>query len=293
MPASIEPPVSSPRDLAAAVRGPRPDRRRRPSSGPSPAARTSWSRSPARSGEPPDRLVDLWALDDLRGITTRWRRHRPRRPDDVHGHPPLGALPRAPARARRGGRDDRRGADPEPRHARRQHRQRVAGRRHAARPARADAVFVLGSARGERTVAATDVLDRLPADRPRRRTSSSCASGSRSSSGREMRFRKVGTRRAQAISKVVLASPGGTASRGAWRDVRIALGSVAATPIRAAATEAVLEGTPADARDRRSRRRDAGRRAAADRRRPLDGRATGGWWRRGSCTGSSARRGGW
>ncbi|HKB29200.1 MAG TPA: hypothetical protein VKC59_09265, partial [Candidatus Limnocylindrales bacterium] len=60
--------------------------------------------------------------------------------------------------------------------------------------------------------------------------------------GRELRFRKVGTRRAQAISKVVMAT--------AWRDdgprgladVRIALGSVAATPIRAHATEAVLDG---------------------------------------------------
>ena len=59
---------------------------------------------------------------------------------------------------------------------------------------------------------------------------------------RELSFRKVGTRRAQAISKVVLAA--------AWRDdgprglaeVRVALGSVAAIPIRARATEAVLEG---------------------------------------------------
>ena len=33
------------------------------------------------------------------------------------------------------------------------------------------------------------------------------------------------------------AAPGG-----AWRDVRVALGSVAATPIRARATEAALEG---------------------------------------------------
>jgi len=58
---------------------------------------------------------------------------------------------------------------------------------------------------------------------------------------RQVRFRKVGTRRAQAISKVVLAvawreGPGG------WTDVRVALGSVAPTPTRAAATEAVLEG---------------------------------------------------
>jgi CO/xanthine dehydrogenase FAD-binding subunit len=58
---------------------------------------------------------------------------------------------------------------------------------------------------------------------------------------RIVRFRKVGTRRAQAISKVVMA----LAYRedgGVWRDVRIALGSVAERPIRARETEAVLEG---------------------------------------------------
>jgi carbon-monoxide dehydrogenase medium subunit len=59
---------------------------------------------------------------------------------------------------------------------------------------------------------------------------------------RQQRFRKVGTRRAQAVSKVVV----GLAwrrdpSSGTWRDVRLALGSVAATPIRASATEAALE----------------------------------------------------
>ncbi|MBI3752304.1 MAG: xanthine dehydrogenase family protein subunit M [Chloroflexi bacterium] len=63
------------------------------------------------------------------------------------------------------------------------------------------------------------------------------------SKGREVRFHKVGTRRAQAISKVVLAlswrDPRGTG----WTDVRVALGSVAPTPIRAAATEAALEGS--------------------------------------------------
>jgi len=61
--------------------------------------------------------------------------------------------------------------------------------------------------------------------------------------GRVIRFRKVGTRRAQAISKVVMALAwrDGSPSFG-WSDVRVALGSVAATPIRAAATEAVLEG---------------------------------------------------
>jgi CO/xanthine dehydrogenase FAD-binding subunit len=64
---------------------------------------------------------------------------------------------------------------------------------------------------------------------------------------RQQRFRKVGTRRAQAISKVVLAlawreEP---ASK-VWRGVRLALGSVAATPIRAAAAETVLEGSSPD-----------------------------------------------
>jgi CO/xanthine dehydrogenase FAD-binding subunit len=62
--------------------------------------------------------------------------------------------------------------------------------------------------------------------------------------GREIRFRKVGTRRAQAISKVVMALAWREHGRAAgWSDVRLALGSVAATPIRAAATEAVLEGS--------------------------------------------------
>ena len=74
--------------------------------------------------------------------------------------------------------------------------------------------------------------------------SCSCASTSRIPDRREVRFRKVGTRRAQAISKVVMA----LAYRedgGVWRDVRVALGSVAATPIRASQTEEVLEGAAA------------------------------------------------
>ena len=60
--------------------------------------------------------------------------------------------------------------------------------------------------------------------------------------GREVRFRKVGTRRAQAISKVVMAIAWRDRGGSGWSDVRVALGSVAATPIRARATEAVLEG---------------------------------------------------
>ncbi len=46
-------------------------------------------------------------------------------------------------------------------------------------------------------------------------------------------FRKVGTRAAQAISKVVLAAVAATDSRGAYAHVRLAFGSMAATPLRA------------------------------------------------------------
>ena len=69
-------------------------------------------------------------------------------------------------------------------------------------------------------------------------------SGSRSLPDRQQRFRKVGTRRAQAISKVVLALAWREDPVDVWRGVRLALGSVAATPIRATATEAILEGAP-------------------------------------------------
>jgi xanthine dehydrogenase small subunit len=70
--------------------------------------------------------------------------------------------------------------------------------------------------------------------------------------GRHARFRKVGTRRAQAISKVVMAlawrqparavEAAEAADMPAWSDVRLALGSVAERPIRALETETVLEG---------------------------------------------------
>jgi xanthine dehydrogenase small subunit len=105
-----------------------------------------------------------------------------------------------------------------------------------------DAEIVVGSVRGERSVPATQfwtayrktalapdelVLRVLvPIDRDRR-----------------VRFRKVGTRRAQAISKVVMAlswKPRSTSAE--WRDVRLALGSVADRAIRGQQTEGVLEG---------------------------------------------------
>jgi CO/xanthine dehydrogenase FAD-binding subunit len=60
-------------------------------------------------------------------------------------------------------------------------------------------------------------------------------------------YRKVGTRRAQAISKVCFAAAA-RVEDGRIADVRIALGSVAPTPLRAAETENLLRGqTPATA----------------------------------------------
>jgi CO/xanthine dehydrogenase FAD-binding subunit len=53
-------------------------------------------------------------------------------------------------------------------------------------------------------------------------------------SGRQW-FRKVGTRAAQAISKIVIAAVGGT-------EPRIAVGSVAPTVVRLGATERALAG---------------------------------------------------
>jgi CO/xanthine dehydrogenase FAD-binding subunit len=57
------------------------------------------------------------------------------------------------------------------------------------------------------------------------------------------RFRKVGTRRAQAISKVVVALCADTAD-GRWSKLRVAAGSVAPTPLRLKVTETVVEGMP-------------------------------------------------
>ncbi len=110
-----------------------------------------------------------------------------------------------------------------------------------------DAEIVVGGPRGVRTIPAADfwVAYRRTALAPDElilRIRIPVAGG------REARFRKIGTRRAQAISKVVLALAWRDRGRLAggpavgWSDVRLALGSVADRPIRAPATEAVLEG---------------------------------------------------
>jgi len=105
----------------------------------------------------------------------------------------------------------------------------------------ADAQILVGGQRGEREIAAKDFFisyrkTALAPDELILQVRFPLGQG------RELRFRKVGTRRAQAISKVVLALAWRDVGAQGWLDVRVALGSVAATPIRAAATERVLEG---------------------------------------------------
>jgi CO/xanthine dehydrogenase FAD-binding subunit len=195
-------------------------------------------------GEPPPRLLDLWRLDELRGISadgdaitlgalTTYTDIRRSAPCREH----LPALVEAAATI---------GA------AQIQNRGTLGGNIANASPAgdtlpvllALDAEIVVGGPRGERTIPASEfwVAYRRTALAPdelilRIRIPVR--------GGREARFRKIGTRRAQAISKVVIAvawreSPGNAE----WRDVRVALGSVADRPIRAGAAEAALEGSP-------------------------------------------------
>jgi CO/xanthine dehydrogenase FAD-binding subunit len=195
-------------------------------------------------GPPPERVLNLWGLDELRGIDVRGDVLELgalttytviRRSDACRTH----AISLADAAATIGA-------------AQIQHRGTIGGNVMNASPAgdtlpvllALDAVLVLGSAAGEREVPATEFWPayRQTAARPEEllvRVRIPIVAD------REQRFRKVGTRRAQAISKVVVAAT--WRGQGEWRDVRIALGSVAPTPIRIAAAEAALEGRPRDA----------------------------------------------
>ena len=237
----IEPPVTSPRDLPAAyavLASGSADAPVKPVAG-------GTDLMVSLTGElapPPASVVDLWAIEALRGIAidgdaltlgalttyTDVRRSalcREHVPALVEAAATIGA-------------------------AQIQNRGTLGGNIANASPAgdtlpvllAADAVIVVGSERGERDVPAAEfwtgyretalahdeliVRIRLPL-----------------AAEREMRFRKVGTRRAQAISKVVIAVAWNE-RRGdpAWRDVRVALGSVADRPIRSAAAEEALEG---------------------------------------------------
>src|SRR5687768_4093934 len=240
----IEPPVTSPRDLDAAyaaLAAAPADAPARPIAG----GTDLMVALTGELGEPPDSVVDLWALDALRGIAidgaalvlgalttyTDIRRSplcREHVPALVDAAATIGA-------------------------AQIQNRGTLGGNVANASPAgdtlpvllAADAVFELGSQRGEREVPAAEFWTAyrrtaLAPDELLLRIRIPLAAD------REMRFRKIGTRRAQSISKVVLAAAWRSdavagLSRGPRRDVRVALGSVAATPIRASATEAVLE----------------------------------------------------
>jgi xanthine dehydrogenase small subunit len=190
----------------------------------------------------PDRMIDLWRLDELRGISlesgsivvgalttyTEIRRSaicREHLPALVEAASTIGA-------------------------AQIQNRGTIGGNIANASPAgdtlpvllATDAAIVVGSTRGERSVPAREFWTgyRQTALAPEELVLRAVIP---LAAGREVRFRKVGTRRAQAISKVVLALAWREHGRTAgWSDVRLALGSVAPTPIRAAATESVLEG---------------------------------------------------
>lgn len=195
-------------------------------------------------GPPPERVLDLWRLDELRGIVIRdgtlelgalTTYTEIRRSAACLAHAP--ALVEAAATI---------GA------LQIQNRATLGGNVMNASPAgdtlpvllALDAELVAGGLAGERTIPAAAFWPayRQTAVRPGEllvRIRIPLVDGG------QQRFRKVGTRRAQAISKVVVALAWrADPQSGRWRDVRLALGSVAATPIRAAGTEAVLESAP-------------------------------------------------
>ena len=236
---SIEPPVSSPRTLADAY-ATMVDAPARPIAG----GTDLMVALTGELGEPPDRVLDLWRLDELRGIVvdgdaialgalttyTEIRRSalcREHLPALVEAAATIGA-------------------------AQIQNRGTLGGNIANASPAgdtlpvllALDASIVCGSVRGERSIPSDEFWTGyrrtvLESDELVVRVRVPLAAG------RETRFRKVGTRRAQSISKVVLAiSYRHSGPAAPWTDVRLALGSVAPTPIRARATEATLEGQP-------------------------------------------------
>jgi len=239
----VEPPIETPRSLVdayAVLAGSTADAQITPIAG----GTDVMVRITGEIGEPPERMVDLSRLEELRGISVdggavvlgaRTTYTDIRRSDVCREHLP--ALVEAAATI---------GA------AQIQNRGTLGGNVANASPAgdtlpvllALDAEIVVGGSRGERVVpvaefwvayrrtalAPDELILRIRIPVP---------------GGREARFRKIGTRRAQAISKVVLALAWRERGHGAdkvWRDVRLGLGSVADRPIRAPATEAVLEG---------------------------------------------------
>ena len=238
----VEPPVASPRSLADAYALLAADRYRPVAGGTDLLVQIT-----GELGEPPDRVLDIWHLDELRGIRvesnalvigalTTYAELR-RSPLIAEIQPAF-----ADAAATIGA-------------AQIQNRGTIGGNAVNASPAgdmlplllACDAQLVAGRGDGERWIPAREFWPSyrqtaLQPDELLLKISVPLATG------RQLRYRKVGTRRAQAISKVVMALAwrADDEPAGPWRDVHVALGSVAATPVRAPATEAVLEGVQPD-----------------------------------------------
>lgn len=242
MPNAVEPPIESPSRLEAAYAlladadGPT----WRPLAG----GTDLMVQVTGEIGEPPGRLLDIWGLDELRGIAVEadaivigaLSTYTEIRSSPIVAEF-LPALVEAAATI---------GA------AQIQNRGTIGGNAINASPAgdtlplllAFGATFVLGSVAGEREVSANEFW---PAYRTTARRDDELLLRIRIplAANRQVRFRKIGTRRAQAISKVVMAlSWRATGPGGDWADVRLALGSVAATTVRAPGTEAALEGNP-------------------------------------------------
>jgi CO/xanthine dehydrogenase FAD-binding subunit len=231
----VEPPVVSPRTLddAYAILAELPHR-------PLAGGTDMLVQLTGELGEPPERVLDLWGLDELRGIDVEpgtlvigalTTYTQLRRSADVREHLPILAEAAATIGA-----------------AQIQNRGTIGGNAANASPAgdtlpvmlATDAELVLGSARGERSVPATEFW---PAYRRTAIAGDELLLRIRFPimEDRQVRFRKVGTRRAQAISKVVMALAWEPVDSGAWRHVRLGIGSMAATPVRARSVEAILE----------------------------------------------------
>lgn len=237
----IEPPVASPRSLGEAYALLAAGAHRAVAGGTDLMVQIS-----GELGEAPERVLDIWHLDELRGIRVEGNAlvigalttyAEMRRSPLVAEFLPAFAEAAATIGA-----------------AQIQNRGTIGGNAVNASPAgdmlplllATDAELVVGSEAGERSVPARDFWPsyRRTALAPNElllRLAIPLADD------RSIRFRKIGTRRAQAISKVVMALAWRADEAGTrWHEVHLALGSVAPTPIRAPRTEAVLEGAPPD-----------------------------------------------
>ena len=177
--------------------------------GPAPAAHRRrhrpHGRRARRTRAPRRPLLDLGGLDELRGITARPRRAGPGRDDHLGGAAPLPHRPRRAAGAGRGRRDDGRRRDPQPRRP-------LGGNCVTASPA-GDLLPVLLATDAQLEVVGPRGTRFVPADAfwtGYRRTALApdellAAIRIPLVPERQVRFRKVGTRRALAIAKVLVA----------------------------------------------------------------------------------------